>query len=1297
MDDSFAAALDVAIAHYLPETEFARKVKPAAGQKSMFDDEPAEPASTGWDESKVVREKTSHDDRRPGEFASHEQAQAKADHLNATTYKDSRIDVAPMRYGNTHVMVGVAKKQASDLESQYPSLAEPEEPTQPLPEPEQHWYGMRLRPPSLGAIPKGDYDHKPHEEFRHGQISYGRKLSDQEVDDYQLTPIRNDSEIPELTKKFAAGMGKYAAEYAKPENDEYLNEKLNQSEARMMLGHVDPEKIKAELRKQHGANDGGDSFDRINTEAASIADGIQKQKDRSMIYQADAKEEMAKKHGKPLDAYHNIPFADWQKIQEDDASNTPSTPLPSGDGGDGPAGSRQSVEETIQSRIDSHQMAPSVKRGNLSAIGQVAHDIAQEFLDGKSDAEKSQVASYLKKSAPSIAAAIKKESPHYLPAGRPKTDPREGWYINDKSQAEFVSGEKAASGHAMGLERMGSRREAAEMVGRDEHDLKKDNSHNAASASVPADIAEKYPSLTEPEAEPKPASSRSDRDAKIDEILAVARKPAPHIRENFRLQGSDGGWYSAHGFPHGVTHTGEKKSTGFSFSDKSGVTFGTPASSAEELTQRHNANEDKTAAEFREHLLAADDEGFQSQHDYWMGQKAKDSRLNAPMPSATPKAKPAPLGMDGKTREQRKAGDSSRPPMPQVSIDMMDKAIAARDAGKVMGMVDPSNKGWRAQFEAATGVKLPKTIRDTKAAVQAWATAESVAKQYPSLIEPKAEQSEPEAGDWTPENHVKIAADSIEKLRGQDVHRLMDSAPPARMEQMARHILKHRPELSRDIHDARIDIEEERGAGANAEAEKPTEQPKDEAKPSPWHASRPEVFEAMHRADDKVSHEWQKARDLAPRGGTTGVGGADFDHTLKASVGEEYLRTLNKGGTPAEALAAAEKAGREAVANWNNKTSKGRAAAGGSHELKRWENAGDSHALGFHQMFNGFDGEKSAAPRPQAAAGIDYGLTNRMQKEKDKAAEEALQKHYDEQRKWKAEQTPAKAMTEKQMVSSIGVKHSDRFAKMLRDTGWFTDARMAMKAPEKLKAKLAELMPVKDETAQSPKLQPMIDQASKTAGEPMKLVGTNTTHATLKAKGVDATKESHSVLLADSQNRHHVLDAKLVQTIRKHYPGATFHATLDDDGKPSMAIAVKSGGETVALVMEQSLDGRWHGDTAKHVAEMRAAGKMQQFSRSQECDLLGDADCSPREKLVEALHDALNHDGQASTDAGEGEETIGSHIPDDPQHLDQQTSELLKEFSQHSPELAQALAEYHGDTHVTDERANEIMNAMQGR
>lgn len=187
--------------------------------------------------------------------------------------------------------------------------------------PSRKWYGMTYRPPALGAIPKGEYEHKPHPDFRHGQISYNEPLSQEMQDAYELTPIHEDGDIPAVAKSVGAAMGKYAGEYAKPQNAQLLDDQLSLERIRKLLGHVDKEKLKAEFRKQFGQES---DADRIESEASSIADGVQKQKQRSMIYQADDKERLAEKHGKPLDAYHDLPFDDWMRIRaESDGSQNP--------------------------------------------------------------------------------------------------------------------------------------------------------------------------------------------------------------------------------------------------------------------------------------------------------------------------------------------------------------------------------------------------------------------------------------------------------------------------------------------------------------------------------------------------------------------------------------------------------------------------------------------------------------------------------------------------------------------------------------------------------------------------------------------------------------------------------------------------------------------------------------------------------------------------------------------------------------------------------------------------------------
>lgn len=85
----------------------------------------------------------------------------------------------------------------------------------------------------------------------------------------------------------------------------------------------------------------GSSAAAINLQAADIAGGIEKSKARAMIYQADAKEELARSRGLPPDTYFNIPYEEWRKVWSE--ANAAQADLlgggQKGDGGDNAAGS----------------------------------------------------------------------------------------------------------------------------------------------------------------------------------------------------------------------------------------------------------------------------------------------------------------------------------------------------------------------------------------------------------------------------------------------------------------------------------------------------------------------------------------------------------------------------------------------------------------------------------------------------------------------------------------------------------------------------------------------------------------------------------------------------------------------------------------------------------------------------------------------------------------------------------------------------------------------------------------------
>ena len=122
-----------------------------------------------------------------------------------------------------------------------------------------------------------------------------------------------------------------------------------------------------------------------------------------------------------------------------------------------------------------------------------------------------------------------------------------------------------------------------------------------------------------------------------------------------------------------------------------------------------------------------------------------------------------------------------------------------------------------------------------------------------------------------------------------------------------------------------------------------------------WYASLAEeakekLFACMRSIDQMTQSSWKQNRDLQPRQGTIGIGGADFDYLLKACTYDAFLRSLRQGNTPQEAYSFACQEARDCVRKWNEKTSKKRATFTGAHELKRWEESGESIALGALHM-----------------------------------------------------------------------------------------------------------------------------------------------------------------------------------------------------------------------------------------------------------------------------------------------------------------------------------------------------------
>lgn len=83
-----------------------------------------------------------------------------------------------------------------------------------------------------------------------------------------------------------------------------------------------------------------------------------------------------------------------------------------------------------------------------------------------------------------------------------------------------------------------------------------------------------------------------------------------------------------------------------------------------------------------------------------------------------------------------------------------------------------------------------------------------------------------EAKNRWAENHIKIAADDISKLRKSDVYRVLDNAPPDKLGYLENWIIKRRPDLAQEVNEASQDIHDERAASKPVEPKPGIEMPK---------------------------------------------------------------------------------------------------------------------------------------------------------------------------------------------------------------------------------------------------------------------------------------------------------------------------------------------------------------------------------------------------------------------------------------------------------------------------------------
>ena len=224
---------------------------------------------------------------------------------------------------------------------------------QPTVEP-PNTYAPMLRPANHATLPPGvkwDYVETPpyitkrpdlpRSNEPHGVIKTDRPLTAAEQSHFDLTPVANP--MPTFAEHIAGFRAKRAAtlktitDTVEDQNrvvghyDDMPNKKL------LLTRGTDKAPFRVTTIDEHGPSghrdynsleDASAEFgsgvtieppvhERIFSEAAAIADQIAKSKERAMLYQADAKEEVAKARGLPLYTYHNLPYEDWQKVWQE--------------------------------------------------------------------------------------------------------------------------------------------------------------------------------------------------------------------------------------------------------------------------------------------------------------------------------------------------------------------------------------------------------------------------------------------------------------------------------------------------------------------------------------------------------------------------------------------------------------------------------------------------------------------------------------------------------------------------------------------------------------------------------------------------------------------------------------------------------------------------------------------------------------------------------------------------------------------------------------------------------------------
>jgi hypothetical protein len=212
----------------------------------------------------------------------------------------------------------------------------------------------------------------------------------------------------------------------------------------------------------------------------------------------------------------------------------------------------------------------------------------------------------------------------------------------------------------------------------------------------------------------------AERQALIERIVQAARDQLPDIREVYELKGDNGKWYRSGGFPFGVKFNGEKRSIGFAFYDKNGVGQGRLEPTRQELADKFNASQDRSAEDFRRILTDSTDEQLQSQADYW----TKDAEPPPPVVAEKPTKQAKSLGTGSPEGDARLAEYRARKKSGRSMTANQEKALAVYEE---QAAADPSKwkngdgVGWKVGVgkggQINRGFRVVDVDADTKTAV----------------------------------------------------------------------------------------------------------------------------------------------------------------------------------------------------------------------------------------------------------------------------------------------------------------------------------------------------------------------------------------------------------------------------------------------------------------------------------------------------------------------------------------------------------------------------------------------------